>query len=134
MKKIVLITSLLLTAIFVFHSCTKENDLINDGDIRESFIGNWGANDQCSKQAYGVNISLDLENSSQVLINNFANTGHTAVAVIAGSSIYVESQDIGGGYTANGNGKLTGDFIHWTTYNFETAGDLYECTCNFNKQ
>lgn len=133
MKKIAFIFSFVFASIIVFHSCTKENDLLNDGDARESFVGSWGANDHCSKQAYGVNISLDADNSSQVLISNFANTGHTAIGVVAGGSIYVESQDIGGGYTVNGNGILTGEIISWTTYNFETAGDLYECTCIFSK-
>lgn len=134
MKRIIIIISLLLSTIFTFYSCTKENDLLNDGDNRESFVGDWAANDHCSKQAYGVSLSLDLDNSSLVLISNFANTGHTATGVVAGGSIYVEYQSIGGGYSVNGNGILTGDIISWTTYNFETEGNLSECTCTFTKK
>lgn len=133
MKRIIIL-SLLLSIVFVFHSCSKENDLLNDGDNRESFVGEWAANDFCSKQAYGVSISIDLDNSSQVIISNFANTGHPAAGVVAGGSIYVEHQDIGGGYQINGNGILTGEIISWTTYNFETEGNVSECICTFTKK
>lgn len=133
MKKGIIILSLLISAIWIFQSCTKENDLLNDGDVREEYTGDWTANDQCSKQTYGVNIILDEYNSTQVIISNFANLGYSAEAVIAGNSIYVESQEIGGGYTVSGNGKLTGSIITWTSYRFESAGDSADCICTYTE-
>lgn len=134
MKKGIIILSLLISAIWIFQSCTKENDLLGDGDIREEYVGNWTANDQCAKQTYGVNIGLDGSNSTQVIISNFANLGYSAEAIVAGNSIYVENQEIGGGYSVSGNGKLTGSIITWTSYNFETEGDVTNCICTYTEQ
>lgn len=124
----------MVSAIWLFQSCTKENDLLDDGDIREEFTGDWTAIDNCSKQTYGINITIDDDNSSQVIINNYANLGYSAEAVIAGNSIYVGNQEIGGGYSISGNGKLTGSIISWSSYNFVTEGDANQCICTYTKK
>lgn len=133
MKKGIIILSLFISTIWIFQSCTKDNDLLDDGDVREEYSGDWTANDQCAKQTYGVSIILDEDNSTQVIISNFANLGYPAEAVIAGNSIYVESQEVGGGYTVSGNGKLTGSIITWTSYRFESEGDSADCICTFTE-
>lgn len=134
MKKAIFIFSLVIATIWLFQSCTKENDLLDDGDIREEFVGSWTAMDECSKQIYGVVISIDDDHSSQVIIANFANLGYPAAAVIAGNSIYIENQEIGGGYSVSGNGKLTGAIIAWSSYSFMTSGELTTCTCTYTKR
>lgn len=118
-----------------FQSCTKEDDLFDDGDARDIFLGSWSVNDECTKQSYRSNISYDPSNSAQVLISNYANLNQTAKAVIAGNSIVIESQDIGNDYTVSGYGKLSlnGEIINWTSHNFETTGDLTECTATYTK-
>ncbi|NOR86616.1 MAG: hypothetical protein GQ527_03310 [Bacteroidales bacterium] len=133
MKKLITILGILFSSSLLWQSCTAEDDLLDDGDIRESYVGEWVVNDQCSKQTYRVELSIDGNNSSQVIIENYANLGLDAKAVIGGTSIYVESQDIGNGYTVNGNGKLTGTIISWTTYNYQTSAELVECTATFSK-
>lgn len=133
MKKIVVIFALLISSSLVWQSCSKDGDLFGDGNSRDSFVGNWSVTDQCSKQTYGVDIKLNDNNSSEVIIVNFANTGKPANAVVAGTSITVEKQDVGGGYTVNGHGKINGSTITWSTYNFETEANLFECTANFTK-
>jgi hypothetical protein len=133
MKKIFLIIGFLVSSALLWQSCTKEGDPTDEGDTREAFIGNWAVNDQCSKQTYGVSISLDGGNSSQVIIANYANLGNSAKAIVAGSNIQVESQDIGNGYSVSGNGTLNGEIISWSSYNFETDSDQTECTATFSK-
>ncbi len=133
MKRVLLIFGLLLSATMLFNSCTKEGDLLEDGDVRDAFLGEWIASDQCSKQTYRVNVTLDGGNSTQVIISNFANLGYSATAVVAGSSIYVSTQSVGGGYSVNGNGIISGSVITWTTYNFESSGESTSCICTFSK-
>jgi len=133
MKKVYLFLFAFILIGLSFHSCTKEDDLLNDGDTRDAFVGEWSASDVCSKQIYRSSITLDPSNSSQVTIVNYANLGRSAQAVIAGNSIYIESQDIGNGYTASGNGRLTGEIIIWTSHNFETSGDATECSATYTQ-
>lgn len=118
-----------------FQSCSKDDDLFDDGDARDIFLGSWSVVDECTKQSYRSTISYDPSNSAQVLISNYANLNKAAKAVVAGNSIVIESQDIGNGYTVSGYGKLSlnGEIINWTSHNFETTGDLTECTATYTK-
>jgi len=133
MKKIMVILGIIISSAILWQSCTKDDSIIGDADARDAFIGNWSVTDVCSKQTYGVNITANPNNSAEVIIENFANLGNSATALIAGNSIYVESQEIGNGYTVNGNGKLTGELIAWSAYNFESEGESNECTATFTK-
>jgi len=133
MRSIIIVFALLMSSSLVWQSCSKEGDLFGDGDSRESFVGNWSVSDQCSKQSYGVDIKLSESNSSEVIIVNFANVGRSADAIIAGSSITVEKQDVGGGYTVDGYGKINGSTIVWSSYNFETEANATKCTATFKK-
>lgn len=133
MKKTGIIISAILTLVMVLSSCTEENDLLNDGESRDAFLGSWSVSDACSKQSYGVNISADPSNFSVVQISNFANLGRTASGVIAGTSIIVESQDVGNGYSVSGSGRLNGSIISWSTYNYADSGNSYDCTATFSK-
>lgn len=114
-----------------FQSCTKEDDILDDGEARDAFIGEWSVKDACGKQTYRSTISADEENTSRVVISNYANLGISANAVIAGSSIYIESQEIENEYRVSGNGRLHGEIITWTSHNFETTGNLNECTATY---
>jgi len=133
MKKIILILAVTIGSAFVWQSCTKDGDLIGGGDTRESYIGVWSVSDQCSKQTYAVDIKEDEQNTTQVIIVNFANYGKPVTAVVADNTIYVGKQDIGNDTFVSGNGKLNGAMISWSSYNIETEGDLEECTATFQK-
>lgn len=133
MKKIGLIIGVILGLIMMLPSCTQENDILNDGESRDAFIGNWSVNDECFKQTYGVSISADPSNFSLVQISNFANLGRTATGVVAGSSIVVENQDVGNGYSVSGSGRLNGSVISWSSYSYSDSGNSYDCTATFSK-
>ena len=132
MKKIIIILGIFVGSALLWQSCTKEDSILVDGDSRESFIGTWTANDGCSKIGYGVDIKLDEDNSTQVIIVNFARLGKSATAVIAGNNIYVENQEVGSGYRVRGNGKLNGSIITWSTYSYEDDAEVHECTATYS--
>ena len=134
MKKAYLIVFSIIIIGIGFQSCSKDDDLFGDGDMRDQFIGEWSVTDVCSKQSYRSIIRYASDNSSEVIINNFANLLLPAKAVIAGNSIVVERQEIGNGYTVSGYGKmsLNGEVISWTSHNFETSGESTECTATYN--
>lgn len=132
MKKIYFIWIPILILSIGFHSCTQEDDILGDGDARDAFIGEWSVTDACNKQTYRSVISIDENNSSHVRISNFANLGKSAEAIIAGSSIYIESQEIGNGYTVSGNGRINGEIISWTSHSFETDGSFTDCTATYS--
>jgi len=132
MKKLVVIFAILFGGALLWQSCTKDGDLLGGGDSRDSFIGNWAVTDECSKQTYGVDIKLDDNNSTEVIIQNFANLGRPVSAIIAGTSITVGSQTVGD-YKVSGQGKLNGSVISWSSYNFESESDATECTAVFKK-
>lgn len=134
MKKIYLILVSLIVVGLSFQSCSEDDDLLADGDVRDMFIGEWAVSDVCSKQSYRSTISYDPTNTTQVLISNFANLNETAKAIVAGLSIVVDSQDLGNGYTVSGYGKLSlnGEVITWTSHHFETSGDITECSANYS--
>lgn len=131
MKRIYFILVSIIILGISFQSCTKEDDLLNDGDARDVFVGEWSVTDNCNKQTFRSTVSLDANNTTQVIITNYANLGKSAEAVVAGNSIYIESQDIGNGYTATGNGRLNGDIISWSNHNFETTGNSTVCSATY---
>jgi hypothetical protein len=123
-----------LILIIAIPSCTPEDDIYPDTDSREDFIGEWTVSDACSKQTYRSTISLDSENSSQVLIENFANLNITVNAVVAGNSIYLsDEQTLQSIYLVSGNGILSKNLITWEKHNYETTGDAFSCTAIYTK-
>ncbi|MCK5775583.1 MAG: hypothetical protein KAH25_05380 [Bacteroidales bacterium] len=132
MKKLIIIFTILLSGSLIWQSCSKDGDLLGGGDSRESFAGSWLVIDQCSKQTYGVDITSNEDNSTEVIIVNFANLGRSVNAIVAGNSITVEKQSAGE-YTVNGQGKINGSVISWSSYDFQTDADETKCTAVFKK-
>lgn len=127
------ISALLLLIAMVAVRCTKDEELINDTELREAFVGDWSAKDDCSKMYYAVSIDLDEDNSAQVIINNYANLGIDVPAIVGGSSIYIDKVQLEG-YTLTANGKLNGATIVWSNYSYETSAQITECTAVFTKK
>ena len=131
MKKLIIIFALLLSGSLIWQSCSKDSDLLG-GDSRESFVGKWTVTDQCTKQTYGVDIKLNENNSTEVIIVNFVNLGKAVNAIVAGSTITVENQS-DGEYTVSGQGKLNGSVISWSSYDFDSESETIKCTAVFKK-
>ncbi len=120
-----------------FPSCLPEDDDPIWSDPATKFLGIWKVNEDCNRMTYTVEIERDPGNSSQVLIYNFGNPGpgyDPVVGLVVSSSVYVESQTIGEGWTVRGDGlynSLTGK-ISWD-YELTIPPNEYTCTATYSK-
>jgi hypothetical protein len=137
MKSISLKFILLFLAVAAsFTSCTKTEINPGPNDERAAFLGRWSVNETWTKLAYEVNITADPGSTDGVFISNFANTGSSgtpAGAVVAGSSIILDAdQVIGEGLTINGSGNLSGSKIIWN-YTLDNGADLIHAIATYTK-
>ena len=130
-KTYFLFSCLLIVSAFLF-SCSPEDDENNNEPDRDKFLGEWVVNDDCSKATYKVQISADPDNSIQILISNFLLTDETATAIVAGSTITVQSQTLPNGWTVSGSGVYSTNKIDWS-YDYSYEGVSKECTATFSQ-
>ena len=113
------------------------DDPVDPGDPRDKFLGGWKVNESCNRGNYIVTIKPDDSNSSQVLLENFANAGpdsDDAVGLVVSNSIIVSSQTIGEGWTVSGNGEYKQDgTISWN-YSLVIGAFQEDCTAVYSKQ
>ena len=132
MRKLRLLSNVFL-GLLLFISCLEEdtNDLLDD---RDAFLGAWNVTESCNKDAYSVQISKDPSNSSQVLINNFWNTGNCGnpvYGIVAGSSIYLPEQSFcNGAFKVDGSGDMIKEKINWS-YSVNDGADLFSCSATY---
>jgi len=116
-------------------SCVADetDDLV---DARDQFLGNWNVSESCSKDAYSVSITKDPSNSSQVLIQNFWNTGNCSnypYAIVAGNSLFIPKQDIcDNAFEVDGNGSMSKETITWD-YSVNDGADLFNCVATYTR-
>jgi hypothetical protein len=131
--KILRLTTLILSFLFLL-SC--EEDTTELPDDRDAFIGSWNVNESCVRDSYTVQIVADPSNSSQVLINNFWNTGNCGsapYAIIAGNNIVIPTQDFcDGAFEVNGDGDLDKGTISWN-YTVNDGADTYSCQASYTQ-
>ncbi|MDY0101798.1 MAG: hypothetical protein RBS07_02610 [Lentimicrobium sp.] len=97
-------------------SCLPDEDLNPDnGDIREKFIGTWRFIETpvtrgVDAVSYTVTIIYDQDNSSQVLLKNFAQVGgqYSAYGIVTNDRITIPSQEVAQGFTVSGTGTFSG--------------------------
>jgi hypothetical protein len=90
---------------FLVSSCILDEDVDpTPTDPIEKFLGSWSVSDNEMKLNYEVTISRDPNNSTMVLLSNFAGSGGSAKALAVGSSLVVESQTIGQNWLVSGTG------------------------------
>jgi hypothetical protein len=102
----VFIFIILFASLVSFSSCTDTNN--NDDANIDDFVGTWNVSDQSSRLNYQITVQQNPSNSSEILIKNFADLGSSAVALVVGSSIVIDQQSLGSGYTTSGSGSLQG--------------------------
>jgi hypothetical protein len=118
-------------AMMIFTACEETDDVLPDdnGDARDAFIGTWNVNDtqlKSSDDSYTVQISADVNNSSQVIIYNFGLLNGSVTAVVAGDDIEVPMQEVNGWTVESASGMLngSGDEINWT-YTLSDGADAF---------
>lgn len=105
--------ALFLLLITLFSACVPEDD-VEPGDLRDKFTGTWRFTEtQISKSpdaiSFTVTITNDPDNSSQVLLRNFAQLGglYAPYGIVTSSRITIPTQDLDG-FVISGSGTLTG--------------------------
>lgn len=107
-----------------------------DEDPRTKFLGAWSVNETCSKQIYSVEIKEDPANTSQVLIENFANPGNgdPAVGIVTDGKITLDPfYEIGSGWKVSGQGEMINSKKMSWEYELVIAGTYYQCTATYAK-
>ncbi|MDO9257464.1 MAG: hypothetical protein Q7U54_18230 [Bacteroidales bacterium] len=123
-----------------FIGCETLDNTIGD-DLRDPFVGDWmflESFKSTESQSYMVTISKDPNNSSQVILENFANAGQgiTATGIATSTQIVVSSQVISNGWTVNGSGKTdnTDKTIMSWTLSVEAGGTKDDFTATATLQ
>lgn len=93
-------------AIFItFISSCQIDDTGDPGsDDVAKFLGTWSVSDQPARINYQVVIQRDPAYENQILLQNFADAGGTAVGNVVGNNILLDQQAIGGDYNCQGSG------------------------------
>lgn len=77
----------------------------DETDDIAKYIGTWNVNDQAARINYNVTIIANPSNSAEILLNNFADLGSTAVGLVIGNSVVIDTQPLGSVYSVSGSGS-----------------------------
>ncbi len=120
---------LMILALPLLNSCEEVEGDEEVTDPREAFVGEWNCDEELAKRDnYRVNIQLDSDNSSQVLLYNFGLMGSSEAAegIVGGDDIEVPLQNMANGWSADGNGTMVdANTIEWT-YTLTDGADRYD--------
>jgi hypothetical protein len=99
----IIFSFIIALGIFSLQSCavTTDDDVVD----MEKYVGTWSVSDQSSRLNYSVSITINPSNSAEILLNNFADLNSTAVGLVIGNSVVLDSQQLGSGYSVNGSGS-----------------------------
>ncbi len=118
-------------------SCSDDDDnSVDDTDPRDKFIGNWSVNETCTRRIYSVTIRKDPNNSTKVLIDNFADPdfGDPAVGYVLNDLITLDpSSKIGDEWTVSGTGELINEKRMEWDYTLIISGSEQTCTANYSR-
>jgi len=143
MKKHFNILLIILTALaFAVSSCVPDEDDDETGpyvDPRSKFTGSWNCvenSKQFGQQTYNVNITLNPNNSTEILIANIYHFGfdEKAYAITSNNSATIPLQPIcNNTNNIKGSGMLSGNSqINWTYY-VDDGADIDTCTAVYTK-
>jgi hypothetical protein len=112
--KTILRPALLLLIVTCISACEPEDD-IDTGDPRNTFTGTWRFTETPAAKnpdviSFTVTISNDPDNSSQVLLRNFAQLGgqYSPFGIVTSNRITIPSQEVTPGFIVSGKGTLSG--------------------------
>jgi len=115
----------------VIYSGCEPVDNPTGGDPRDPYVGEWKFIESfksTESQSYIVTISLDPNNSSQVIIGNLGNPGSQDITVkglVTSSQVVVSSQNMSNGWIIEGSGSFTNvakSSMTWT-YSITAGGN-----------
>ena len=114
----------------LFQSCVPEDQVPPDtGDVRDKYVGTWlfidYAPNRNLKSTFAVVITLNPNNSSQVLLSNFGNPGSgfdPAYGIATSGNITVPSQNTATDWLTDGSGTLTNASTMSWSYSITAGG------------
>lgn len=137
--KTTFLSFLLISALVsILYSGCEPVDEDTTGDDRDNYVGEWLLNESFKStlsQSYVINISLDPNNSSQVIIGNLGNPGSqdiTVKATVTSSQVVVSTQKMSNNWIIEGSGSFSNvskTTMSWT-YTLTAGGstDTYTAT------
>jgi hypothetical protein len=108
MKTKALFISIFFTILITsFYSCGDTFDLTGGGSAENvsKFLGTWHVSDQASRLNYDVVIKRNPNDSTSVILDNFADMRGSAVGMVIGNTVVISKQPIGGGVASEGSGN-----------------------------
>ncbi len=137
-KPVWLFASKALFLLFLLHSCSTENDQIFIDPV-EKFIGKWKCEEESevygSGYVFDVVITVNPENSSEILIANFYHQGmnEKAKALVTGNIITIMEQTIcDDTIIIKGSGHFKNGEVHMD-YTANDGADLDHVTARLYK-
>ena len=134
-----IIKNILIIALLTgfFYACkSKETNNNSPVDPRSKFVGTWLCNETThllGNSTYSVTISLNPNNSAQILIANMyqLSTTHQAYGIVANSSVTIPVQNVAW-CSINGSGTMINSSqIKW---NYYISGSVVDtCTAIYTK-
>lgn len=94
---------ILLIGIILWGSCATTP--IDDIDDIDKYIGTWNVSDNAARINYQVTITANPSNSAEILMNNFADLGSSAVGLVVGNSVVIDNRSLGSNYSVSGSGS-----------------------------
>ncbi len=131
-----LLISLAGMMMLLFSTCLPVDDDNDPTDPNAKFLGVWKVTETCNRLNYDVQIATDPGNSAQVLIYNFGNPGtgyDPAVGLVVSNTIYVSAQNIGEGWTVDGEGTYQSNGTIVWNYDLAIPPNNYTCSATFSK-
>jgi hypothetical protein len=123
------ITRFLLALLIVvpfISSCTQA-DIEDLADPRDVIVKEWRVTDNhpSNVNAYDAKISKDAKEPTQIIISGIhgLGLGISVVAKFAYPTITIDSQEVPGGYTIAGSGKVSPDYVNIVFNTTETTLD-----------
>lgn len=107
-----LLPAIFLIGILLLGSCATTDE--GETDDIEKYIGTWSVSDQPARINYNVTIEANPSNSAEILLNNFADLGTSAVGLVVGNLVVIDNQSLGSGYSVSGSGS----YIHGSKLEF----------------
>lgn len=130
-KWLLLFTVGLVTGLAFFASCLPADD--NELNPIDKYIGTWNVSDQGSRLNYQVVIDYNPLNSAEVLLENFADLGNSAVGLVIGNSIAIEAQSLTENDVVSGSGSFVNENKLSFNYQLDNGIDTESRVAVFSK-
>jgi len=114
------------------------NNITPTGDPRANFVGTWSCNETShlnGSSAFSVGITLNQNNTAQVLLSNFyqIGTSQSIYGIVANNNVTVPGQTVNTlNIRGSGNINSSHNQITWNYY-VNTGADIDTCSAVFSK-